>query len=141
TGLPFLIPVLSSYDVTSFGVETSWKSRNLNITAKLQSNDYKGAGDAEVYMLPKMEISSSVAYDIKKRFFVGADFHYESEKNSWHGGKVPDYIDLSATATYVVNRHLSAYIKGGNLLNRHNFRYFEIPEIPLNIGGGVSVKF
>lgn len=141
TGLPVLVPAFTDYDEMSLGVETSWKSKDLTITGNAQRNSFTGKTEDPLYMLPKFEVSASLEYNFKERVFLSANFHYESEKDSWQGGVVPKYMDLSAMATYAVNRHFSAYIKGGNLLNNLNFRYFEIPEMPRNIGAGIAVNF
>lgn len=141
TGLPLLVPVYTDYNEMSLGVETSWKSKDLTITGMAQRNNYTMKSSEVPYMLPKFEMSASFEYNFKERFFISAGFHYESEKESWLGGTVPEYLDLTAMATYAVNRHFSAYIKGGNLLNNMNFRYFEIPEMPRNIGAGIAVNF
>ena len=141
TDLPILVPVYTDYNEMSLGVETSWKSKDLTITGTAQRNSYSSKAEEPLFMLPKYELSASMEYNFKERFFLSANFHYESEKDSWRGGTVPEYIDLSVMATYAVNRHFSAYVKGGNLLNNLNFRYFAIPEMPRNIGAGVAVNF
>ena len=140
-GLPLLVPSFTDYDEMSVGAETSWKSKYLTITGSAQHNSFSSKSQDPLYLLPELEMSASLEYNFKERVFLSASFHYESEKDTWLGEAMPEYMDLSAMATYAINRHFSAYIKGGNLLNKQNFRYFAIPEMPRNIGGGVAVNF
>ena len=143
--LPMLIPEYCNYAATQLGFETSWKSRNLTITANLvHTNAYtpnvENPEAYPVYMIPEWKAGASLEYNIKRRFFLNAAYSFESERLSW-GGTIPDYSDLTVVLTWVINRHFSAYLKGGNLLNNPNYRYYAIPELPLNIGGGLRINF
>lgn len=145
--LPMLIPEYTNYAATTFGLETSWKSRNLTVTGNLAHISAKStdlfAEDGQAlpaYMIPEWKAGASLDYNIKRRLFLSATYSFESERISW-GGNIPVYSDLTVVATWVFNRHFSAYVKGGNLLGNSNFRYYEIPELPRNIGGGIRINF
>jgi hypothetical protein len=145
--LPMLLPEYSNYATTQLGFETSWKSRNLTITANMahisaKSTDPVAEGEQAwpVYMVPEWKAGASLEYNIKRRLFVNAAYSFESERLSW-GGTIPNYSDLTVVLTWVINRHFSAYLKGGNLLGNPNYRYFAIPELPRNIGGGLRINF
>ena len=140
TGLPILLPEYSDYAMTQIGLETSWKSRNLTITGNLRHNNSFTETEDPVYMVADWMADASLEYNLKRRFFINAAYTYQSSRLSW-GGTIPPYSDLTVVITGVINRHFSVYVKGGNLLNNVNFRYFEIPELPLNIGGGVRINF
>jgi hypothetical protein len=56
-------------------------------------------------------------------------------------GQVPTYLDLSAKVEFKVNRFFSAYLKGGNLLNKENYIYADIARMPINVGGGICIDF
>ena len=140
TGLPILLPMYSDYAVTQIGLETSWKSKNLTITGNLKHNNSFTKTEEPVYMVADWMADASLEYNLKRRFFINAAYTYQSSRLSW-GGDIPPYSDLTVVLTGVINRHFSVYVKGGNLLNNVNYRYFEIPELPLNIGGGVRINF
>lgn len=154
TGLPMLLPEYCDYAMTQIGVETSWKSRNLTINGSVKHNNAYHSSQAPVedangqnhvvetpvYMVPDWQVDASMEFNIKRRLFLNAAYTYQSARISW-GGTIPDYSDLSVVLTGVINRHFSAYVKGGNLLNSKNYRYYAIPELPLNIGGGVRINF
>ncbi|MBO4557857.1 MAG: hypothetical protein J5693_04550 [Bacteroidales bacterium] len=140
TDLPVLLPMYSDYAVTQLGVETSWKSRNLTVTGNLVHNNAFNGDDHNVYMVPEWQLAASTEFNVKRRIFLNAAYTFESRRTTW-GGVIPDYSDLTVTLTGVINRHFSVYVKGGNLLNNMNYRYFEIPELPRNIGGGLRINF
>lgn len=140
TGLPILLPEYSDYAYTQLGVETSWKSKNLTIAGSVRRNKTISKDDNPVYMVAEWQADASMEFNIKRRFFLNAAYTFESERLSW-GGTIPNYSDLTVVLTGVINRHIAVYVKGGNLLNNPNYRYFEIPELPLNIGGGVRLNF
>ncbi|MBQ7254588.1 MAG: hypothetical protein IJS30_07945 [Bacteroidales bacterium] len=140
SGLPYLLPEYTNYAVTQWGVETSWKSKNLTINGHLlHNNPFTETGDS-VYMVADWQVGGSLEFNIKRRLFLNASYTYESERESW-GGVMPEYSDLNVVLTGVINRNLSIYLKGGNLLDNPNFRYFAIPELPRNIGGGIRINF
>ena len=138
--LPMLVPEYSDYAVTQFGLETSWKSRNLTITGNLLHNNAFTSNGDPVYMVADWMFDGSLEFNFKRRLFLNAAYTYQSPRLSW-GGEIPPYSDLSVVLTGVINRHFSVYVKGGNLLNNKNYRYFAIPELPLNAGGGIRVIF
>ena len=141
--LPLLLPEYCDYANTQIGFESSWKSRNLTVTANLaHNNPFNEFNDAEhpVYMVAEWQAGASLEYNFKRRFFLNAAYSFESERISW-GGTIPDYSNLTVVLTGVINRHVAVYVKGDNLLNNQNYRYFAIPELPLNIGGGVRINF
>ena len=79
-------------------------------------------------------------YNLKRRLFLNAAYTYQSPRQSW-GKEIPDYSDLSVVITGVINRHFAVYLKGGNLLDNANYRFFAIPELPRNLGGGLRINF
>ncbi|MBR5034846.1 MAG: hypothetical protein IKX71_06030 [Bacteroidales bacterium] len=140
TELPILLPMYSDYAMTQIGLESSWKSKNLTITGNLKHNNSFTKTEEPVYMVADWMADASLEYNLKRRFFINAAYTYQSVRKSW-GGDIPPYSDLTVVLTGVINRHFSVYVKGGNLLNNVNFRYFAIPELPLNIGGGLRINF
>ena len=138
--LPLLLPEYSDYANTQIGFESSWKSRNLTVTANLAHNNPFNQEQTQVNMVAEWQAGASLEYNFKRRFFLNAAYSYEGERACW-GMTIPDYSNLTVVLTGVVNRHIAVYIKGDNLFNHQNYRYFAIPELPLNIGGGVRINF
>ncbi len=138
--LPYLLPEYCDYANTEIGIETSWKFKNLTVTGNVRHNNAFTGTNSPVYMVPEWEADASMEYNFKRRFFLNAAYTYRSERLSWDG-TIPTYSDLTVVLTAVLNRHFAVYAKGGNLLNNKNYRYLDIPELPLNIGGGLRINF
>ena len=139
-GLPILLPVYSDYAVTQLGVESSWKSKDLTVNGSLVHNNAYTGGSEDVNMVPEWQIEASMEYNLKRRLFLNAAYTYQSERNSW-GNVIPSYSDLTVVLTGIINRHFAVYLKGGNLLGGNNYRFYAIPELPRNLGGGLRVNF
>ncbi|MCF0176981.1 MAG: hypothetical protein HUJ90_00010, partial [Bacteroidales bacterium] len=71
-------------------------------------------------------------------FYAGIEFNYTS-KRVYRDISSPVYADLGLRLSYRINRYISVYIKGGNLLCRNNFIVGFIPAAPLNVGGGITI--
>ena len=140
TGLPILLPVYSDYAVTQLGFETSWKSKDLTVSGNLIHNNAFTEAGAAVNMVPEWQLEASMECNLKRRLFLNAAYTYQSPRLSW-GEQIPHYSDLSVVLTGVINRHFAVYLKGGNLLNSMNYRFFAIPELPRNLGGGLRINF
>lgn len=136
--LPYLYTEFVDYAKMSAGIELTWTSKDLRVFTSVQGNKYNS--ESELYMLPKVESLSQIEYNFRERLFLSTALVVQGERESLLG-KVPTYLDLSAKAEFKVNRFFSAYIKGGNLLNRENYIYAGIGRMPINIGGGICLNF
>lgn len=136
--LPYLYPEFVDYVKMSAGVELTWTSKDLRVFTSVQGSKYNS--EATLYMLPKVESLTQIEYNFKERLFLSTALVVMGGRDSQMGA-VPAYIDLSAKAEFKVNRFMSAYIKGGNLLNKENFIYAGIGRMPINVGGGICIAF
>ena len=76
-----------------------------------------GLGD-DVLLLPaSLEGDVSLLYDWNGRVYAGVDCLFSTARVSAAGFRMPGYADLGAYAEYVMNRKLSFWVRGGNLLN------------------------
>lgn len=136
--LPYLYPVFVNYAKLSAGVELTWTSKDLRVFTSVQGNKYNS--EAQLYMLPKIESVTQIEYNFRERLFLSTALVVMGQRES-QMGTVPTYLDLSAKAEFKVNRFFSAYLKGGNLLNKDNFVYAGIGSMPINVGGGICIGF
>ena len=136
--LPYLYPEFVNYAKLSAGIELTWTSKDLRVFTSVQGNKYNS--EATLYMLPKIESLSQIEYNFRERLFLSTALVIQGARDS-QMGQVPTYIDLSAKAEFKVNRFFSAYVKGGNLLNKENYIYADIARMPFNIGGGICIDF
>jgi len=91
-------------------------------------------------MLPKISSLSQIEYNFKERLFLSVAFDLQGKRES-QIGQLPEYLDLSAKAEFKINRFISAYVKGGNLLNKENYIFAGIGSMPVNVGGGICIDF
>ncbi|MBO7480232.1 MAG: hypothetical protein J6T49_07195 [Bacteroidales bacterium] len=136
--LPFVYPEFVDYAKLSAGVELTWTSKDLRVFTSVQGNKYNS--ESQLFMLPKIESLSQIEYNFKERLFLSTALVIQGVRESMFG-QVPAYLDLSAKAEFKVNRFLSVYIKGGNLLNKENYIYAGIGSMPINGGGGICINF
>ena len=136
--LPYLYPEFVNFAKLSGGLELTWTSKDLRVFTSVQANKYNS--ESTLYMLPKVESLSQIEYNYRQRLFLSTALVFQGERES-QIGKVPSYVDLSAKAEFKVNRFFSAYIKGGNLLNKDNYIYAGIGSMPINVGGGICINF
>ena len=138
TTLPYLYTEFTDYAKLSAGIELTWTSKDLRVFTSVQGSKYNSKSD--LYMLPRIESLSQIEYDFRERLFLSTALDIKGGRESLIG-TVPAYIDLSAKAEFKVNRFFSAYVKGGNLLNKDNFIYAGIGRMPINVGGGICIVF
>ncbi len=80
-----------------------------------------------LFFPPVVSGDVSFVYNWKKRIYAGVDCGFASYSSgsvlgtvealpSFVVGRVPGYVDLGLNAEYVINRGLSVWLKGGNLL-------------------------
>lgn len=136
--LPYLYPEFVNYAKLSAGVELTWTSKDLRVFTSVQGNKYNSK--ETLYMLPKIESLSQIEYNYKERLFLSTALVVQGARDS-QMGQVPTYLDLSAKVEFKVNRFFSAYLKGGNLLNKENYIYADIARMPINVGGGICIDF
>lgn len=83
----------------------------------------------------------SLEYDWMKRINVGADCQFALSRSARNGFVVPSYADLGIYAEYAVNRKLSLWIRGGNLLNMEIQKNLLYAEKGINFTAGVCLTF
>lgn len=139
----------------SAGAQLLWKSDDIEggIDASYQS--YKN----DLYDMPNRPafvFDAFVRYNWNERviFDVKAKYHSSTNGNDsqmWSYGlqyvvpqasysKIPAFLDLGASFTYVLNQTLSIYVEASNILNSNIQYYSRYFEPGLRIGGGIFLK-
>jgi len=100
-----------------------------------------GLGD-DVLLLPaSLEGDVSLLYDWNGRVYAGVDCLFSTARVSATGFRMPGYADLGAYAEYVMNRKLSFWVRGGNLLNMEIQRNLFYAEKGINFTAGICLSF
>lgn len=79
-------------------------------------------------------------YDWNKRVFAGIDCNFASSRTSSSGFSAPGYADLGVSAEYSMNRRLSFWLRGGNLLNMEIQRNLLYAEKGINFTAGICLN-
>jgi len=84
----------------------------------------------------------SVAYNWKKRIYVGADCGFATSRSTGlEDVVIPAFADLGINAEYVMNRMVSFWARGGNLLNMEIQRNVLFAEKGINFTAGICLNF
>ena len=96
---------------------------------------------AALFSSPAVSADVELMYNWRKRLSVGADCLFASARSNAAGQQVPWYADLGISAEYLLNRKLSFWIRGGNLLNMEIQRNLFFAEKGLNFTAGICLIF
>ena len=95
------------------------------------------------YMLAPSPLKGEAAieYDWMNRIDAGVDCQFSLKRASGNGFTVPAYADLGVYAEYAMNRKLSFWLRGGNLLNMEIQRNLLYAEKGINFTAGICLTF
>ena len=96
--------------------------------------DMQDAPENVYYVCPaEWTANASAVYNWNKRLYVGVDCVAASAGKTHDSSVyVPYYVDLGAFAEFAINKKISVWLRGGNLLN------MEIQRIPLYAEKGIN---
>jgi hypothetical protein len=81
----------------------------------------------------------AVEYDWMQRLDVGVDCEFALSRSARSGFSVPSYADLGIYAEYAMNRKLSFWLRGGNILNMEIQRNLLYAEKGINFTAGICL--
>lgn len=112
--------ILRDYNSLHADLDLAWSSKRLEIEGGCH---YKwlpyGAGEG-VFAPAAVTAGLKATYNYMNRIYVGIGADMSTDRVATVGGGqvvLPWYVDLGAKAEYRFNKHLGAWLKGGNLLN------------------------
>jgi hypothetical protein len=95
-----------------------------------------------VVLPPEFKAQLSVVYNWNRRLYVGADCDFASRsKTAQKDVYLPHYIDLGAYVEYAVNKNISVWLRGGNLLDMEIQKSPLFAEKGLNFTAGICLNF
>ena len=80
------------------------------------------------------------AYDWNSRINAGVDCNFATARSSAAGFRVPGYADLGVYGEYALNRKISFWLRGGNLLNMEIQRNLLFAEKGINFTAGICLN-
>lgn len=148
-----LTAIYSNHREFSVGGELKWKSRSFTAGTWVEYSDYTRARNSILddnhraigYAPFKWDLFATWNY--RERIWAGITCRYRSATPTWNATyfdkeiNYTPFLDLGINLQYAVNRTLSVYLKGENLLNNQIQYYPQYLEKGLSFGAGLLVKF
>jgi hypothetical protein len=104
--------------------------------------------EIKAWQMPNYEVGLDAGYTFLEKYTVRASVMASGSKYArvFEGGeivpaKVSGAFDLGFGAEYQVNKMISAYIDGSNLLNQHYQRWYNYPVQGIQVMAGVKLTF
>ena len=131
----------SSYQKMYASLDWGVGVQSLRIDGNLTYNHTWGIQNDMMLAPSVFEGSVAATYNWFKRVYAGVDCEFATARKSATGYEVPAYADLGVTAEYVMNRKLSFWLRGGNLLNMEIQRNVFFAEKGINFTAGICLNF
>lgn len=129
----------------SYGFETFFKSQDFTVGGKMEMHSYADRDEAaaEVTQFPKITANAFLRYSFRERLIASVDLSYRSKVsgNAFGEYEVPSILNANFNVNYLLNRHISVYLKCGNIFDKRNQYMPMYLEPGRNYGGGVCVTF
>lgn len=137
-----VIPVVgySPYQKTYASLDCSLGLQNFRVDGNVRYVHTSGIDGDHMLAPSSFDGNMAIVYDWKKRISVGLDCDFASERKSVSGFVMPWYADLGVNAEYAVNRKLSFWLRGGNLLNMEIQRNLFFAEKGINFTAGICLS-
>jgi outer membrane cobalamin receptor len=104
--------------------------------------------ELKAWQMPNFEIGLDADYTFLEKYTVRASFLALGSKyaRTYEAGeivpvKVAGAFDLGFGVEYRINKMISAYIDGSNLLNQHYQRWYHYPVQGIQVMAGVKITF
>ena len=123
------------------GAEILWKSDGFIAGLELERRIYSLSKSIKPYLLPKIDGNIFAQYNWRDKIIADLSLGYRSEVYYNETQKSDKYYNLRLNVSYRLNRTLSIFLRGDNLLNDEVY-YVPLFNSPgINVGGGVVMKF
>jgi hypothetical protein len=138
---------------TTFGFEGELNvrtSETLNLSGRLQLNEYNTKTEEEAWFKPKFRLFSNAHLSISKKFLLDAELVLNGDTKALTFGSTPEerqitnissYADLSVGAEYILKQKFGIFLRANNIFGNEYQRFLYYPNLGLNILGGLNYSF
>lgn len=116
--------------------------------------DFRLKGIAEAWQTPKLKSGIWFQFNPSSHWIINGSLYYTGEQKGAaytpNGGDIfapnqhtvilPAFTDISLGIEYRINKKISLFINGNNLLNTRYQNYLNYPVLGLNAVGGISIS-
>ena len=136
------VPMLGYSPYKKAFAALDWKLifESVRFDGSVTYNHAWGIENVEFVGLSALEGDVACVYDWSKRVNAGIDCNFATGRSSAAGFKVPGFADLGVYGEYALNRKISFWIRGGNLLNMEIQRNLLFAEKGINFTVGICLN-
>ena len=136
------VPMLgySPYQKAFAAIDWNMSFQGVRFDGSVAYNHVWGIENVDFIGLSALEGDVAFMYDWNGRINAGIDCNFATGRSSAAGFKVPGYADLGVCGEYALNRKISFWLRGGNLLNMEIQRNLLFAEKGINFTAGICLN-
>ena len=136
------VPMLgySPYQKAFVALDWNMAFQSVRFDGSVAYNNVWGIENVNFIGLSAVEGDVAFAYDWNSRINAGVDCNFATARSSAAGFRVPGYADLGVYGEYALNRKISFWLRGGNLLNMEIQRNLLFAEKGINFTAGICLN-
>lgn len=137
--------VYDDIDVFSFSGEINYELEDLDLGLFAKYSSYSTDIQPEAWNLPNIELKAFGHYNFTDKWRFGGSLFFVGERNAFLSlGEVKtlkSFVDLNLSAEYAINKRLSAFVNGNNLLGNSYERWQNFDVLGIQVLGGLIYQF
>ena len=130
----------ASYQKAFAALDWNMMFQNVRFDGSVAYNHAWGIESDDLVGLSAIEGDAAFVYTWNSRINAGVDCNFATGRSSAAGFKVPGFADLGVYGEYALNRKISFWIRGGNLLNMEIRRNLLFAEKGINFTVGICLN-
>lgn len=136
------IPVLGYSDYQKAYAVLDWdlNFQSVRFDGNVTYTHAWGIGNEALFAPAAFTGDSELMYNWRKRIYAGVDCEFATSRSCASGLEVPGYADLGVSVEYVMNRKMSFWLRGGNLLNMEIQRNLLFAEKGIHFTAGICLN-
>ncbi|WP_127845717.1 TonB-dependent receptor [Psychroflexus aestuariivivens] len=137
--------VYDDIDVISFSGEINYEIEDLDLGLFAKYSNYSTDFEAEAWNLPNIELKAFGHYNFTEKWRFGGSLFFVGERNAFLSPEdvktLKSFVDLNLSAEYAINKRLSAFVNGNNLLGNSYERWQNFDVQGIQVLGGLIYQF
>lgn len=131
----------SSFQKAFAAIDWDLNFRNVRFDGTVAYNHVWGVENVNAFTPAALTGDVEVLYSWRKRIYAGVDCGFSTARVNSCGLEMPWYADLGIYGEYVMNRKISFWLRGGNLMNMEIQRDLLYAERGINFTAGICLNF
>ncbi|MFN2260949.1 MAG: TonB-dependent receptor, partial [Psychroflexus sp.] len=140
--------VYDDIDVISFSGEINYEIEDLDLGFFAKYSNYSTDFQQEAWNLPNIELKAFGHYNFTEKWRFGGSLFFVGERNvlftdqsSSEVKTLKSFVDLNLSAEYAINKRLSVFVNGNNLLGNSYERWQNFDVQGVQVLGGLIYQF